>query len=567
MDVPSRPPSTSPVDATHAGTWPWLLEVRQRIGPIIELLTDRLEPLLPPLQGEASSRLRQMIAARESALDALVRRAISSKRHEMATVGDLRVAALALEASVVDRASIVIIAEPVRTGADEVRRRELARLGERVSNTIYADRLSSASPGSVPGWRELSVLHRVLNQSVGGGSPREVVRLFVEALAIWSNIDAYAYVGDLAGRFTLDVALAGADPAARPEMLEADPILPGSSGVRLSAPDAERLGFRTQGDVLVTRVHGAKTAPWLIAHIGTFAARDEERLAVFSDVLLSSVEAAGEVEASRLLWALTQRLVGETSAHERAQAAAEELADLILASVSLAIRRADGGVTLQLGDVDAGNGSKGTRQLLTFPVPAPAGFSATLTVRRPGERAFTRREQRLAEVAASLLGSWASGLLQRGDLAGERRTPHVAFDELLDLEATRSATGHDREAASTGAERDASVLVIRTDVTGAPAELHHIWVGEIRRLLRPFDAAGTLTTGEIGVLLPNTSAQSAEAVVQRLRRSFQDHSALAPLESAPIGIASHGSSPFGSESLVAEARAQAAGVGRPQRPA
>jgi hypothetical protein len=563
MDSPSRQPHAENDNAPRGGAWPWLVEVRQRVGPAIEVLTDRLEALLPPLSGETPSRIRHLLAAKDASLEGHIRRAVASKRLEFASVADLRIAVLALEASAIDRAAVIVVAEPMRAGNDDARRRELARLAERVSSTILADRLSSTAPANVPGWRELSVLHRVLNQAVSGGSPREVVRLFVEALAIWSNIDAYAYIGDLAGRFSLDVALAGADPAARPETIDGDPIPPGLSGVRLAAADADRLGFRTPGDVLVTRVQGTKTAPWLVAHVGTFAARDEERLAVFSDVLLSSVEAAGEVEASRLMWALTQKLVGETSAHERAQAAAEELADLILASVSLAIRRADGGVTLQLGDVDDANGRRAARQVLTFPVPAPTGFSATLSVRRPGDRTFTRREQRLAEVAASLFGSWATGLLQRGDLAGERRAPHVSFDQLLDVQAHHVATsGHDLE--GSGSEADASILIIRTDVTGAPSELHHVWVGEIRRHLRPFDAAGTLTTGEIGVLLPHTSARAAEAVVRRLRKSFQDHSALAPLESAPIGIASHGpTSP--AASLVAEARARAAGHGQPHR--
>jgi PleD family two-component response regulator len=84
-------------------------------------------------------------------------------------------------------------------------------------------------------------------------------------------------------------------------------------------------------------------------------------------------------------------------------------------------------------------------------------------------------------------------------------------------------------------------------------------VGEIRRRLRPFDVAGTLTTGEIGILLQDASLEGAKTVVNRIRRALEDDAALAVLSGAPIGIASSRSSETASfSSFVHQAREHAA---------
>ena len=122
----------------------------------------------------------------------------------------------------------------------------------------------------------VSSLHRLLHEAVERGVEHEVLTSFSEALIAWDDIEVRAYVEDIHGRFVLAVSTPGADRA------DAATIPAGGIGTdaltRLPFTDAARLGFRRDRDVLVARIGGEQSQPWLLVFSGALSARDESRL-------------------------------------------------------------------------------------------------------------------------------------------------------------------------------------------------------------------------------------------------------------------------------------------------
>ena len=225
---------------------------------------------------------------------------------------------------------------------------------------------------------------------------------------------------------------------------------------------------------------------------------------------------------------MMQRLVGERSPREAASEAMGELEQAGLCTAAMLVLRRGGEVLMELGvpvPADPNGDPWPAPAIQTFGLAVPDPFTASLTLWRPQDRPFTGREARLGEIGASVLGSWTAGALRRGDI-------------LREAESTRPTDRRERRAAS-----DVSLLVIRPEATHTTTDLRELWVGEIRRRLRPADVTGALASGEIGVL------PSRHGVRRRLfgRLSAEEH-----LRSANVpGIAGtgahrhrHGTKPF-----------------------
>ena len=546
MNASQRLPTAETDDSDRAG-WSWLLELRQRFAPVVEVTDEQLVPLLPLQEGELSARFRELLGRRDDPeLEAVVRAASESHAIEVAGVGNLRIAVVVVDIGG-GRRIFLILAEPVDERASDERSLQLRRIAAWLARNVGA--LAADAEPALQDWRELSILHRLLSQAVAHGSEQDVIRSFVEAIAVWNDVDARAYIADFTGASRLEVTLAGAEASRAPRILSAD-VLQGASIARLDRAEAGRLGFSGQDDVLLMRIEGPRSARWTIAYLGAIDPHDEVRFAVYADVLRSSLQAAAEIESSRLMWAMMQRLVGETGAVEEAvTAAATELSQATVASVDLRLVRSDGVILLAVGT--NGHAFEGTPSVagerMTFPLAVPHNFSAHLVLRRPPACPFTPREQRLGDVGASILGPWLSAVLQGGRLAADRRAGARNLDQLIEDKAGRASTEG----------VDVSVVVFRPPEE-SPVELRHALVGEIRRRLRPFDVAGTLTSGEIGILLQNASLEGAKTVVNRIRRALEEDATLAVLSGAPIGIASSRSSEIASfSSYVHQARERA----------
>ena len=70
--------------------------------------------------------------------------------------------------------------------------------------------------------------------------------------------------------------------------------------VRLSNNDAERLGFRSDNDVLLVGFGTDNGKSWLVAVSGRIAARDETRLTLYVNLLREAVRHAERVAAAQV---------------------------------------------------------------------------------------------------------------------------------------------------------------------------------------------------------------------------------------------------------------------------
>ncbi len=526
----------------------WLVELREHVVPAVEIIDDHGDAILPAARGDTAIRLRRLVTAPIAPpLDALLHDAGAERPISFAYADNLRIAALGLRDEAGEPVTL-ILGERADTGRDTARRAELSRISTWLSRALTRSRVSPAAD-PVRDWHELSVLHRMLNKAVASGSITAVMQAYVEALAIWADTDTRAFVGDRAGRFVPDVALAGADSTSAPRVIQSDDIGDVTALTRLDPARARRLGFSPESDVLLAPLRHEHTATWLLVDLGTFSSIDEERLGLFHDMLLPALHAASEVEASRLMWSMMQQLVSDhPSPREAAADALSELEQAGLCSAALLVLRRGGEILLEVG-TPVPRGLEGrpwpAPAVHQFALDVPDPFDASLTLWRPADSPFTGRESRLGEIGASVLGSWTAAALRRGDFVGEAAPAPSA---------ERRAS---REASST----DVSLLVIRPEGMPSTPDLGEVWVGEIRRRLRPADVTGALASGEIGVLLPATASEEAQAVATRLQRSFGQQSALARLEGAPIGIATARSRASDGYTLLRQARAHAEAAG------
>ena len=502
----------------------WLVELRDHLVPALELLNARGDAMLPAARGETSARLRRlMIGASDPAMDSLLRDARTHQGVVFTVADDLRVAAVALTNSAGDVLTL-LLAERADTGRETPRRAELTRVASWLARTLA--RAPLTAPGDpVRDWHELSALHRMLNRAVASGSITAVMQAFVEALAVWADIDTRAYILDRAGRFTLDVALAGADTAQAPRTVHAAAVVGITEPTRLAPSEAEALGFPPDTSVIVAPLRNDHTATWLLAYLGATSHIEQDRLALFQDLLMPALHSAAEVEASRLMWSMMQQLIGERAVPRDAAAdALNELEQAGLCTAAMLVLRRAGEVIMQLGTA-VPRGPRGDAwpaaavQHFTLAVPEP--FQASLTLWRPADRPFTGRETRLGTIGASVLASWTASALRRGVLAEQALVAHPT----------------DRRRRAAGTAPDVSLLVIRPEREATTVDLRELWGGEIRRRLRPADVAGALASGEIGILLPGAGADDAHAVASRLRTLFGQQGPLTLLDGAPIGIA------------------------------
>jgi hypothetical protein len=387
----------------------------------------------------------------------------------------------------------------------------------------------------------MSTFCRAVSKQEVLGSETEVVRVFIEALAIWDDLDIRAYAADVDGTFTQTVALAGADPALAPPVIDAS-LLPGGARFRrLPSPEIDHTGFAPE-HVAVARVGDAGSLTWILALFGEIRLEDESRLIALIDVLGGVLSAARAVESSRLMWALLQCLAsGVDSVEDTIGRALAELTDALDRPVALKLTRRDGAVLLSAGE--GASTMTGTGVLARRPVSE--GHELVLELDSAGGTLI--REQQLIESAASLFASWLSAVLHRNESMRDRRGPSRTFDQLLEQQM--------RIARDNGGAL--AVVVLRPSGVPAVSTVQQ-GVREIRGRLRPEDMAATLATGEIGIVLPETSFEEASGVVERLRRSFAGEPNLAVFVSAAVGVASlAGNTLEDPLSLLAQARTRA----------
>jgi len=398
-------------------------------------------------------------------------------------------------------------------------------------------------------WRQISAFCRVVSEQAVLGSETAVINVFIEALAIWDDLDVRAYAATLNRTFSQAVALSGADAALAPALI--DPLLLHDDGALtpLTADVMERLGFPAGLCVSVAHVPDGTNPAWLLVFLGSIAPDAQARIAALINVLGEVLSAARAAEMSRLTWALLQALVGGLdSADDKIGRALQQLTAATGRAAALSVTRLDGAVLMGAGDIDSlaswgGSGGVSMRQ------PLLESCELLLALAPSDRHHALVRDQRLLDAAASVFGCWTSALLKREELVRGRRGVERPFDEILQQQI--------QLARETGTEL--AVIVVKPGA--APPLAVRKWVRELRAQLRAVDIAVALPTGEVGIVLPSTSLGEATRVVARLRLLRGDDQEFAPFASAHAGVVSLAEQNMDdSSTLMGEARTRATRV-------
>lgn len=534
----------------------WLVDIYQGLNISLELIDDKLNPLVPALGGRSTSGAERLFSRLDDdVLRAAVSRSMQSLKQEVIIIDGIQVVCAPIVGRRGNAAGVALIAERHSSGDPENGGpTRLARLGTWLASAMEMH-MGLTAHADVSELHHLSSLYRLLSQAVASESEREVVTALLEALAVWQDAESWAYVRDVTGRYVLDVSLPGSDRASMPAVIDGE-TLPTGTIARLSPADRYTLGFRGQHDGLLVRIRGQATSEWLLATHDPGDPRAEARLAVYAEAVSHALSEMAAVESARLTWAMLQHLVlGGDSLEHAATGAVDELATTIDAMACLVVSRNDGSPVLTAGEpgrVILPGAPEKTPDVLIVPIQASAPYTANIGVRRNQARPFTRRDEQLVHLTAAMLGAWVNGLAHRFPANKERRAGPTSFDRVVEQEVDNA----------TERRQDISVIVVFLGPESARPDVAHACVAEIRRRLRPADMAGRLSCGHIGVVLPQTPADGARVVVDRMHQLVTSESSFGAFPAASIGVASRSAGSQSIEPLLHEARGQAIGEHR-----
>jgi hypothetical protein len=529
-----------------------LQEIVQRLNILVELVDDSLTPLLPPFDGRPASAVRRLrVRLDDESLRDAIHRSMQTLAARSVTLVGVRVVCVPIPRERGGAAGVLLLASERSDESEFGGQGDLERVGSWLAGTLEIQ-LASSAPADSSDLSRLSSLCRLLNQAIASGSERELIRTFIEALAVWEDFDSVAYVGDLTGRFSLELSLPGSDRTLAPPIIHEDPVPERATVIRLTPANQERLGFRGTADVVVSHLPRQAPSHWLIAALGDTDSRSEERLALYVDVLGQAFSEAQAVESSRLSWAMLQHLLdaGE-SVTRAAHGAMAEMSEVVNASACFAVSRADGFRVLTVGDA---------ARVLTLPAPvtqpdrlilpvevAPP-YTAAIGISRSHEHPFRPREEKLLQAAAATLSAWLIAVARRIPTAGDRRTTARSFDQIVEQHASDAGVR----------QNDISLIVVSPSRSAPRPDAMHEWTGEIRRRLRATDLAGQLTSGNVGILLLDTPMERALVVAHRVRESIGSSQGLRTSPAISIGIAGRSAGSTSTEPLLSEAQARAA---------
>jgi len=487
--------------AVRSRSWEWLFALRKRLNVEVQLVDDAQAPLLIAPGG--SEAVDALLSGHEPGVRLAISTAIRTRTPQAASADHLQTVVVPVTLDrIVSGALVVARRVPVD---DPAVRGQLELIGFWLTNAIEAHLQSP--PAAQGDLDRLSALCRLLDDVSARKSDRDMVSTFIETLAVWHDLEGYGYV-DAANGYVRDVALPGADTTQSPEVI-AHAALPELDDItRLARSDIERLGFAGGGDVALARVgEGA----WLIAIAGPIESDEVQRLSLYVSLLDQAVARATQTAAATLLAVLSRQLLADSANPEEQarQAIREVQASLGLTSAGFTVTSRTGGKLLHVGsvftaaDLAAGSGAGKVVIIRRDPQQYAMAFVADWSA----DHHVTQQENHIAHVVADLLESWVGQLVRQSPRIGDRRVARRGFDEVLErfaLDAVQNGIPVTAVVISFG---DAA---FRPDVTQAR-------VASLREHLRGGDLVGRLGEGDIGVLLHDTTAAQAEAMVGRLR--------------------------------------------------
>jgi hypothetical protein len=526
----------------------YLLQLRHHLNAAFELFDERCMPILPPASGTIVKRLRRLALQPDgSPMRTALEHVLSSGQPRVDVFDGLRIAIARIVATNPLRAAVIALAEP----ADDPKRMPGGRGLELMTGWLaemVAKPVGTADSGRDTEWRQISAFCRVVSEQAVLGSETAVIHVFIEALAIWDDLDVRAYAAGLNQTFSQCVTLNGANPALAPAVIDPSGLNDDGVLMPLTIVEMDRLGFAASGGVSIARVPDGANPAWLLVFIGDVTPEAGARLGALINVLSEVLSAARAAELSRLTWALLQCLVsGTDSIEDKIGRALQQLTAATGRPAGLSVTRLDGAVLMSVGAPDSVE-SWSARGGVSVRQPLLESCELLLALTPGPTRHALVRDHRLLEAAASVFGCWTAALLKRDELAQSRRGIERPFDEILQQQI--------QLARETGTEL--AVIVVKPGT--APPSAVRKWVREMRGQLRAVDIAVALPTGEVGIVLPSTSLGEATRVVARLQQLCGDENGAPAFASAHAGVVSLGERSLNdAHSLMGEARTRAEG--------
>jgi hypothetical protein len=521
-------------------SWDWLRELCRPLGVQAQLLDESCAPLLPPetpVAGQPPVSLLALTARPDRPMLAAVSTALHSRTPQAAHVdgADVLCTPLVVEGRV---QGVLAVARVVRATPATVTGEQLGTVCGWLAGAVERH-LSSVPAGP----DNLSALHKVLQHVVQGGTDRDLVAVFAEALALWHDIEVVGYIETAPGVFVRAASLAGRTTPDRPIVFPTQALPAELRVTRMPQSDINGMESAGPGDILVTTLaRGGANGSWLLTMSGAIDACDPQVLGNYVSALDMAVALATAASRTRIAMLLSHRL--STSPGEAASgfdAALDALrAALVATAATFAVESTGRRIVYHAGSAEIGAAvADGDRARMLVRRVLPGGDGATLTLMRADHLHFTPLEHSMALVAAELLADWVG-----------KPTVSDASDAVTVFGRTIERL------ASEALDRGLAVTAVVVATNGAAPGASQAFVDELRRQMRQSDIVGVLRPGEVGLLLPDTTAAHATAVARRLRAAL---GALAASRSSirAIGFATRMPGEGAADGILSDARANA----------
>jgi outer membrane lipoprotein SlyB len=534
LDLDSSPPRQS-LD--------WLVELGIRLHVVIEVIDVYDAPVCPVGSTRDAVAVRTLITGSEPSLRTAIAAAVRSRTPVSALVDGLQFVCFRLSAG-----GVVVLARRADADSADECREDLESIGPWLTGAVDAG-LAQPNAVSAEGYRMVS-FRRILREATSRGSLRQVVGAFIEALGVWDDVRVRIFVGGASGGFIEYASSMASHSSVSADPLD-DTVVPRQGQLaRLTRADVDRTGLVIDpGDTVIGRlVIGAGTT-WVLVFSGMINDAVQVRLRVYADILRESLNEVLTTSSGRIVAELTRRQAPVNEpVGTAAQAALEKLATAVGARQSgLLVTTTAGRQALAVGNADLLSSlerMRGTRLLVRS---SDAAGVMTVVFERD-HAAFTAFEREIAQAGVASMQPWIEAALPRSsdvERRGSARPVETVFDQLA------------TDAIAAG--QSASMIVMTIDATMNAPGLLPSWVARIRARLRAGDRAGMLNDREIAVLLYGASADQAAQVSARLEQLVESRGSVTGFVPPTVGVTTRvPDSPF-EGSLVAAARASAAG--------